>query len=95
MFIALNEGEANPPFRSLYEPSIAHLLDGAPEPWCPLWKVGRVRGVLVNFFRRVVNPFVDMPGFRSHGAIISDASDIVIVRNGYAQDRCQRLRTAL
>jgi hypothetical protein len=28
-----------------------------------------------------------MPGFRSHSATIADASGIVIVRNGHAQDR--------
>lgn len=32
----------------------------------------------------------DMPGFQSHGATMPDASGIVIVRNGHAQDRSYR-----
>lgn len=42
VFIALNEGEADPSHRALYEPLPIDFLDGTPEPRRPMWQVGRV-----------------------------------------------------
>ena len=68
VLMRLNRGR-----RGVHEPLPVDLLNGIFQSRSPSRQIGRVRGVGVYLVCGTVDALADVPGFRSHAAIMLDA----------------------